>query len=111
MIDEQIDPTDTETPIRRVRGTALKTYMWERVPRQLLDDARAKCKRQDPPVFLKFKLIELLREWTYGDPLELAYRALGDELRTTPGKTERAAVLGTLRETIAELQAQKGQTR
>jgi hypothetical protein len=65
MIDEQIEPTETDTPIRRVRGTALKTYMWERVPRQLLDDARAKCKRQDPPVFLKFKLIELLREWTY----------------------------------------------
>lgn len=70
MIDEQVDTTDTEdTPIRRVRGTALKSYLWERVPRQLLDDARAKCKRQDPPVFLKFKLIELLREWTYApDP-------------------------------------------
>lgn len=51
---------------RRVTGTALKSYLWERVPRKLLEDATTKCKQQEPPLSLKWLLIQLLKEWTYG---------------------------------------------
>jgi hypothetical protein len=43
-----------------------QTYNWEGVPRKLLDDARAKLKKESPPGTLKWKLIELLTAWTYG---------------------------------------------
>ena len=50
---------------RAVRNTALKSYLWERVPRQLLEDATAKARSMEPPQSLKSVLIHLLREWTY----------------------------------------------
>lgn len=63
------EQTDTMEPIarqRRVKNSALKTYLWERVPRQLLEDATAKAKAMEPPLSLKSLLVKLLREWTYG---------------------------------------------
>lgn len=54
-------PTD-----RKVRGTPLTTYMWEKVPRALIQAAIAKCRAEQPPISLKWKLIELLRDWVNG---------------------------------------------
>lgn len=53
---------------RKVRGTELTTYNWERVPRQLLQKAMLKCRAQQPPISLKWKLIELLRNWVESPP-------------------------------------------
>lgn len=61
------DPQD-ETPRRdrRVRGTPMKTYLWEQVPRQLLDDAKAKARSEETTI--KAVLLRLLRDWTYAPP-------------------------------------------
>lgn len=48
-------------------GTDLQTYNWENVPRALIQAAIAKCKRQDPPVTLKWQLTKLLRDWVNRD--------------------------------------------
>jgi len=48
---------------RRTKGTDLQTYMWEKVPRRLLQRAMEKCRAQTPPISLKWKLIELLTKW------------------------------------------------
>lgn len=50
---------------RRVKDTDQMTYLLEKAPRQLIEDARAKCKRQDPPESLKARILALLKEWTY----------------------------------------------
>jgi hypothetical protein len=55
---------------RKVKDTALTSYAWQRVPRQLLQDAQAKCRAERPPISLKWKLIELLEQWTYPDGKE-----------------------------------------
>lgn len=52
-------------PSRKVKGSTLTTYNWAQVPRQLLEDAQAKCRAQEPPISLKWQLIKLLKAWTY----------------------------------------------
>ena len=67
MTPEALEDVEAE-PIRAsraVRNTALKSYLWERVPRQLLEDATAKARAMEPPLSLKSLLVKLLREWTY----------------------------------------------
>lgn len=58
-------PVKAPRESRAVKDSPLTTYLWERVPRQLLLDARAKCRRTIPRTSLKHRLIALLREWTY----------------------------------------------
>ena len=52
---------------RKTKGTELQTYMWEKVPRRLLQRAFEKCRAQTPPISLKWKLIELLKTWVEAD--------------------------------------------
>lgn len=53
---------------RKVKNSPLTTYTWTQVPRQLVQDAIAKCRAESPPISLKWKLIQLLREWVYPMP-------------------------------------------
>ncbi len=53
---------------RKVRGTDLTTYNWERVPRKLLNKAMLKCRAEQPPISLKWKLIQLLTAWVDNPP-------------------------------------------
>lgn len=53
-----------KTRAERQRDKYLTNYLWEGVPTELLKAATAKAARQSPPQFLRFVLIELLREWT-----------------------------------------------
>lgn len=48
-------------------GTELQSYNWENVPRALIQAAIAKCRRQDPPVTLKWQLTKLLKDWLSTD--------------------------------------------
>ena len=41
----------------------LMAYHWENIPRRLLKDAHAKCRRQIPPTTLRAQLIALLESW------------------------------------------------
>lgn len=41
------------------------TLNLEKIPRQLVEDAKAKCKQQEPPRPLRWQIIELLKQWTY----------------------------------------------
>lgn len=56
----------TATAQRKVKQTNEKSYLLEKAPRRLLEDAQTKCRNEDPPTTLKAKIIGLLREWTYG---------------------------------------------
>ena len=51
---------------RKVKGTHLVTYNWSLIPRKLLRDAQAKCRAEQPPIALKWKLIELVTFWLKG---------------------------------------------
>lgn len=51
---------------RSVKGTEDTTVLLEKIPRQLVDDAKAKCKTEQPPSALKWKIVELLGAWVYG---------------------------------------------
>ena len=42
----------------------LKSLLLENVPRDLFDRALEKCRRQEPPIALKWKIVELVRAWT-----------------------------------------------
>lgn len=55
-------------PHRQVKGTAETTILLEKLPRQLIDDAKAKCKAEMPPMALKWKIVQLLKGWVYGEP-------------------------------------------
>ena len=50
---------------RRVKNTEEMSYMLEKAPRRLLEDARKKCQTQDPPESLKYRILKLLQKWTY----------------------------------------------
>lgn len=40
-----------------------KDILLQQVPRDLFDAALKKCKQQEPPIPLKWKIIELVRRW------------------------------------------------
>lgn len=42
------------------------TYLWEDVPRELMQKAKAKGRAQDPPVSVKWVLVKLLQQWVDG---------------------------------------------
>ncbi len=48
---------------RAFKGTDEMTVLLERVPRRLIEQAKAKCRQQDPPVSLKWQILELLKGW------------------------------------------------
>lgn len=50
---------------RRVKGTKDISVLLEKVPRRLIEDARAKCKAESPSITLKGKILNLLTGWTY----------------------------------------------
>jgi hypothetical protein len=54
---------------RTVTGTDQTSYMLERVPRRLLEDAKAKALALTPPLTLKALLVGLLTYWTYRESL------------------------------------------
>lgn len=56
--------TRLRTP-RTVKGTPEMTVLLEKIPRQLVEDAKAKCRETTPPIALKWKIVELLKAWTY----------------------------------------------
>ncbi len=41
-------------------------YLWENIPRELMDAAKVKMHAQTPPLTLKGLLTDLLAAWTYG---------------------------------------------
>lgn len=45
---------------------ATQAYLLENAPRALIQDSIAKCKAQDPPRSLRYQILELLKQWTYG---------------------------------------------
>lgn len=51
---------------RAVRGTDSITVLLERIPRRLIEEAKAKCRSQVPPMALKWKIVELLQEFVNG---------------------------------------------
>jgi hypothetical protein len=56
---------------RRIRperkNTAAQTsYLLENIPRELLERAKTKARHLDPPVAVKWVLIQLLRQWVDG---------------------------------------------
>ena len=53
---------------RRRKGTDFTAYLWDNIPRELIAKAKDKCRRQIPPISLKWKLIELLTKWIETDP-------------------------------------------
>ena len=70
--DEVIDVEEETTPeeeapkrSRKVKGSALQSYLWEQVPRQLLQDAKRKAHGQGSSI--KAELVRLLRDWTYAE--------------------------------------------
>ena len=48
---------------RKTKGTRTTAYHWHGVPRELIERALAKCRAQEPPISLKWKLRELLEKW------------------------------------------------
>jgi hypothetical protein len=42
-------------------------YVWRNVPKKLLNQARAKCRQQHPPLRLGLKLLAFLRAWVEED--------------------------------------------
>jgi len=40
-----------------------KSILLDRLPRDLFDRALAKAKAQEPPIALKWKIVELVRRW------------------------------------------------
>ena len=48
---------------RKVKDTDLTTYNWAQVPRRLVSQAIAKGQAEQPPISLKWKLIELVAAW------------------------------------------------
>ena len=50
---------------KSVAGTEFKSYLLERAPRTLLDDATAKAKQENTT--LKAVILQLLDRWTYPD--------------------------------------------
>lgn len=52
-------------PRKSFKGTQQMSYLWEGIPRELIEKAHTKCRRQIPPVTLKWKLYELLHAWVY----------------------------------------------
>ena len=53
---------------RKVKGTAEISVLLEKIPRQLIEDAKAKCRSDQPPTSLRWRLLELLKAWTYPTP-------------------------------------------
>jgi hypothetical protein len=51
----------------RHKATEFTSYLWDKVPRDLIQRAIEKGKQQTPPISLKWKLIELLRNWVEAD--------------------------------------------
>lgn len=52
-----------------------KDIILQHVDRVLFDRALAKCRRQEPPMTLKWKIVELVREWVESDEMfERSYR-------------------------------------
>ncbi len=64
-IEEEPEIATTPKRDRRTRHTSLQSYLWEQVPRQLIEDAKRKAKAQTPPTNVKRVLVGLLRDWTY----------------------------------------------
>jgi len=56
----------TQTAKPKRKGTALQNYTLEGAPRELLEEARAKARTEEPPISLKWKIIELLRAYVAG---------------------------------------------
>jgi len=54
---------------RAVKGSDLMTYNLVKVPRKLLEDARAKCEREIPRLTLTSQIVKLLMEWLAKDPM------------------------------------------
>jgi len=52
---------------RAVKGSDLMTYNLVKVPRKLLEDARAKCEREIPRLTLTSQIVKLLMEWLEKD--------------------------------------------
>ena len=50
---------------RAVKNSDRVTYNLVQVDRKTLDDARAKCKAQNPPLPLTWQIMKLLQDWTY----------------------------------------------
>ena len=48
-----------------MKGSDQITYNLVKVNRRTLEDARDKCRQQDPPVSLTWQIMKLLQEWTY----------------------------------------------
>ncbi len=40
-----------------------KSILLDRLPRDLFDRALKKCRDQEPPIALKWKIVELVRRW------------------------------------------------
>lgn len=55
----------TKPRVRTVKGTDETSYLLEKVPRQLFADAQSKCRQESPPTSLKWRILQLLTEWTY----------------------------------------------
>lgn len=76
-----------------LKGTDYSTYMWEKVPRQLIADAKAKAKTLEPPMPLKWVLLTLLREWVYEgqeQAQEPRHRTNGSEVTSVVGASRVA---------------------